>query len=414
MGESNMVAPKARRPLKKNVAHIHMSGDLSLLERKIVNIMLLNAYDDLLTKTVHTIPVPVLLDLLGWGQDGGVENLKAALENIVRCVITFDVLNKSGKKKAWQSMALLAGARIEGGVCSYQYAQFLAEELANPEIYATINVGIQNEFSSSYALTLWENCVRFKNVGSTGWIGVDTWRQLLGADAPRYDTFKHLSNEVIKKSVEEVNKVSDIEIEPEYRRELRRVKDIRFSVKAAVQQSLFGAESVEDSVRESPIFKSLLEVGIGEKLALVWVIQDPERAARAVEHVQAIDRERQLENPAGYLRTVYESGGAIGNDPARAEARAKKAAAKSAAELAQNQASVHKEQSEAARARAITKLINALEPEQLHRLASQYVGTEGVNDCKSYDEETGEFKVSLERAMFKNWLRTWAGKQLPK
>ncbi|MEM5398387.1 hypothetical protein, partial [Staphylococcus gallinarum] len=46
--------------LKKHVATVHVSGELSLLERKIVNVLLLNAYDELLTKKRHTLPVGIL------------------------------------------------------------------------------------------------------------------------------------------------------------------------------------------------------------------------------------------------------------------------------------------------------------------------------------------------------------------
>ena len=42
--------------LKKHAAAIHCSGELSLVERKLSNILLLNAYEDLLTMDVHTIP----------------------------------------------------------------------------------------------------------------------------------------------------------------------------------------------------------------------------------------------------------------------------------------------------------------------------------------------------------------------
>ena len=41
------------RPLKKHVAAIHTDGHLSLLQRKLSNVLLLNDYDALLTQTAH-------------------------------------------------------------------------------------------------------------------------------------------------------------------------------------------------------------------------------------------------------------------------------------------------------------------------------------------------------------------------
>jgi hypothetical protein len=45
----------SKEQLKKHVAAIHTSVDLSLLERKTANVLLLNAYDTLLTRRTHTL-----------------------------------------------------------------------------------------------------------------------------------------------------------------------------------------------------------------------------------------------------------------------------------------------------------------------------------------------------------------------
>ena len=45
-----MSGPLRRSAVKKNVAAIHVSGKLTLLQRKLSNVLLLNAYDDLLAK----------------------------------------------------------------------------------------------------------------------------------------------------------------------------------------------------------------------------------------------------------------------------------------------------------------------------------------------------------------------------
>ena len=54
------------RPLKKHVAAIHTDGHLSLLQRKLSNVLLLNAYDALLTQTEHEIDEKTLCVMLGY------------------------------------------------------------------------------------------------------------------------------------------------------------------------------------------------------------------------------------------------------------------------------------------------------------------------------------------------------------
>ncbi len=53
--------------IRKHIAAVHMGGDLSFLERTLINILLLNAYDDSMNgDATHVIPVPFLLAMIGW------------------------------------------------------------------------------------------------------------------------------------------------------------------------------------------------------------------------------------------------------------------------------------------------------------------------------------------------------------
>jgi hypothetical protein len=54
-----------RGSVKKNVAAIHVSGKLTLLQRKLSNVLLLNAYDTLIHRTSHAIDVRTLCAMIG-------------------------------------------------------------------------------------------------------------------------------------------------------------------------------------------------------------------------------------------------------------------------------------------------------------------------------------------------------------
>ena len=54
------------RNLKKHVAAIHTDGQLSLLQRKLSNVLLVNAYDSLLTQAEHEIDEKTLCVMLGY------------------------------------------------------------------------------------------------------------------------------------------------------------------------------------------------------------------------------------------------------------------------------------------------------------------------------------------------------------
>ncbi|MEM1007255.1 MAG: RepB family plasmid replication initiator protein, partial [Pseudomonadota bacterium] len=58
-----------RETVKKNVAAIHISGKLSLLQRKLSNVLLLNAYDALTSAATHTIDARTLAMMVGYNSN---------------------------------------------------------------------------------------------------------------------------------------------------------------------------------------------------------------------------------------------------------------------------------------------------------------------------------------------------------
>lgn len=72
------VAAAIPSELRKHVAAIHTSGQLSFLERKMFNVLLANAFDTLLSKRRHGIPVSILSEMIGFNSKN-VGDLKEAL-----------------------------------------------------------------------------------------------------------------------------------------------------------------------------------------------------------------------------------------------------------------------------------------------------------------------------------------------
>ncbi|MFM0123316.1 MULTISPECIES: replication initiation protein [Paraburkholderia] len=378
--------------LKKHVATVHVSGELSLLERKIVNVLLLNAYDELLTKKRHTLPVGILCTMLGFDSKNH-DALKRALLKVMSTPISFDLL-QDGSKPDWEASPLIAYASIKSGTCAYEYSDWLAEKLANPDIYTLININVQRQFSGGYALALYENCLRFKRTGSTGWISVDTWRRLLGADASMYDEFKHFSSEVIKKAVKEINQVSNIIVTPEYKREARRVVQIRFLVEDNPQRSMLDDEEDEGqkAIRDSDAFKKLTKLGVGDRLAISWIQQEPDRALQTALYVEERAKRKQIRgNAGGYARTVFEKGERIELAPSNTTPEPKLSTKEVEEEAADE------------RARRTSDKIKALSLEEKQQFAAEYMNSGGKGN--TYQHEKGTFKNALERTAYTSWLR---------
>jgi len=391
--------------VKKHVAAIHTSGELSLLERKMANVFLLNAYDDLLTEETHKIPVNLLSAMLGWDESNNIERLQSATKKLASTSIVFDLM-KDGDG-SWTVVSMLSFGEIKNGICSYRYDKFLAEKLYDPDIYATINIRVQRQLKGSYSLALYENCLRYKNVGSTGWLEMEKFRRLIGAEASLYDSFKRINERIIRPSVIEINNSSDIFIEPEFKKESRKITAVRFLVKENKQQTMLKQEETDEFValRETAIYKRLKEHGIGDKLAITWILQDEERAKAVVDYVEAKDKKKQVKgSTAGYIRKLIEDKAEVGKPSYEAkkeeEAKAKSDEAKRQ-ELEKKRAEI---EAECIRERT-TEAVNKLSVEDKKRLIPEYLAETGQDKGKRYNEDTGTFRDSMDRILFTNWLR---------
>jgi hypothetical protein len=247
---------------------------LSLLQRKLVNALLYNAYDELLTAREHSISASVLCEMIGFDSKN-IAYLKAALKGLMETVVEFDVLEEDGER-SWEAMVLLPYAKIKGGVCTYRYERSLAEKLYHPDVYSKINLSVLREMNSAHALVLYENCYRYVDIGHTAWWDVDVFRKLMAVDTmPSYKPFKALNRNVIQPAVKEVNKLSNIQLEMETRMKGRTVTGLRFLVKPNPQLSLVGMEA-EDDITASPAYLALREEGVSKTLARHWVIEHGE------------------------------------------------------------------------------------------------------------------------------------------
>ncbi|MDF0506590.1 RepB family plasmid replication initiator protein [Burkholderia cenocepacia] len=377
-----------RSEVKKHNNAIHVSGLLSLVGRKLVNVMLLNAYDNLARKREHSIPVALLCDLIGWERSGNIDSLKEALKQIASTPIEFDLFNRAGKP-SWSVSTMVAHANIEDGICRYEYSSFLSEKYADPEMYTIINIGMQREFKGNYALSLYENCLRFRGTesGSTGWWPVDTWRKVLGASASLYDEFKFLSNKVIKPAVAEINKISDLIVEPEYKREGRFVTEIRFLVKENPQRSLLEVSADASGAKDSEAYKLLLELGVGKSLALAMVQKDEVRAAEIAQYTKERLESGEIEKSAGgFVRRLYET-----------DAVVKKPTRKAGPKKAQPEG----ESAEESKSKLTRATLASIPAEKVAELRAAYIEQ---NPAARFNDETGRWNSPAHTAGFKTFL----------
>jgi hypothetical protein len=266
---------KDKQILKKHVAAIHIGAKLSLLQRKLVNALLYNAYEGLLTSREHQINASVLCEMIGFDSNN-TNYLKASLKGLMETVVEFDVLEDDGKS-SWEAMVLLPYVKLKDGVCTYRYEQALAEKLYHPDVYSKINLSVLRDMNSAHALVLYENCYRYVDIAHTPWWDVDVFRKLMSVDQMiSYKQFKLLNRAVIQPAMKEVNELSNIQLELETKRKGRTVTGLRFIIRPNPQLSLVGMDP-EDDVTQMLSYQALLAEGISKTLARAWALEHDEQ-----------------------------------------------------------------------------------------------------------------------------------------
>lgn len=315
-----------RGAVKKHVAAIHVSGKLTLLQRKLSNVLLLNAYDTLTTSRRHQIDARTLCMMIGYNSND-FETLKDSLRGLAETVAEWDMLDEQGRQE-WGVSSLLSYAKLKGGICEYAYSDALAEKLHDPKVFALINLNIQRRFTSGHALALYENCYRFVRTGSTGWWSLDIFRRLMGvSDSAYYESYKHLNAKIIKPAVAEVNKTSNIIVTPEVKKMGRQVTDIRFLIEENPQLAILDIDDGE-GIRNGPVYRRLRDLGVSDRLARQWIAEHGEAyVRRKVDYVSGQDGVR---DPVRYLSAAikadYGGEGEGTQTPAPSSERAKRLA----------------------------------------------------------------------------------------
>ncbi len=224
--------------LKKHVGLIHCENKLTLIQRKICNILLFNALDKINDQDIHEIQLKQLCSLVGYNSND-TKLIKGAIKSLISTVLEWNLLedykflNEDNYPEdiiAWNASSLLAGASIRNGKISYSYSPQIKPVLSSLDIYGRINLFVQSKFNSNYSLVLYENCVRFKNVKQTAWFPLSLFRSLMGVTENKYSAFKEFKRNVVTVAVKEINQKSDIYIEPQFKKVGRNITAIQFTI----------------------------------------------------------------------------------------------------------------------------------------------------------------------------------------
>lgn len=201
--------PAKSKELKKHVGAIHSVHEGGLLQRKLCNALLANAYSDLMEKETHSISISELSDIICY-KSNDTKKIKQSLVSLQQTNVQWNIINPETGKNQWGTAGLIGEAIIEGSICYYSYTPGMRKMLFQPEMYGRIDLAIQSKFKSSYGLALYENCIRYQSIPQTPWFELKVFRALMGVPNDKYKIFRDFKRRVIDKAISEVNEHSPV------------------------------------------------------------------------------------------------------------------------------------------------------------------------------------------------------------
>lgn len=315
---------KDLRQFKKTNEAIGVSvveGNLSLLSRKVFNVMMYHAQlakvpgqnapiDTPTAKQYFWIPLSDLARDAAYDSKD-VAYFKRLVENLQ------DVKLQRETERQWTSERLVSSVTLvhaegpgkHGQVWfGFAFPPEVSEQVMMPSTYTKLSLVYQSSLKSGAALALYEICRRFLTNPSK-LTAIQTYEQWYGkvsgnpVTIEKLPEYKYFKRDTLRPAIAEVNALTDITIELIEHKVGRRVDGLQFRVEPSKQPQLeFPAPPIIDTV----LMDQLAKMGISAHDASDIVAQYPDVTVRAaiakVDERMAQKSLKPLDAPAAYLK----------------------------------------------------------------------------------------------------------------
>ena len=294
------------KPLKKSVAAIQSkpSRDVHLVQRKLINVCLFHAYDELLLSKTHRIHINTLH--LYFGYEGNNWKLfNEAFKDLQEIVFTWNIFggSNSSESTSWKRVPFFSLVEWDkdSREFGWRFGDGIAENLHLPEQFASFALEVQNKLKSAHSLVLYEQCIRYAtNKNGTRWFSIQDLRDVFGI-GNKYKQYKDFNKWVLKPAMIEINDHTDIKVSAEFRKRGRSVVAVKFSV---VYKCSLKADVPINEQEEAYLRKILIdEFLVNERVADNLLKSEPFDCIRgAISYVRGTGAyKNKTGNLAGYI-----------------------------------------------------------------------------------------------------------------
>lgn len=224
--ETNPTVPKAVGIIQVK----ETSGELTGHDRKALNWLLHNAFDRISEPVIHEASESELRKYLSSHESN--DRVKDVTKRLASTILSYDYLDEDGMPEWGAGSLIIVSGSTKSDTIRYEFPHWLRPLLAEPAKWARLSLRIMQNFSSKYALALYENLEANANKTNARWdIDIESFRSVIGVKEGKLKTFNDLHRRVIEPALAEINEHADFVAQ--YRvteRRGRKVTRIRFDI----------------------------------------------------------------------------------------------------------------------------------------------------------------------------------------
>jgi plasmid replication initiation protein len=202
---------------------------LTLQDRRIYNLLIGNAWNNITTKTKHIITRQGITKYV----ESNNQDIKTSLRRLMAAIVIIKIRNNKNGLPATRQIQLLGTNEIQdnGGQVEYSFPDELVKIIRNTQIFARLHTKVMFELSSKYSLALYEFLQKRKNLQyiTDEILTVEETRALMGVGKNKLKSFGHLNDKALKPALKEVSFLTEYDITAEPIRTGRTVTHIKLS-----------------------------------------------------------------------------------------------------------------------------------------------------------------------------------------
>ncbi len=320
-------APMEFRKTNEAIGMRIREGKLSLLSRKLFNVMMYHAqqmkepgknapFDSEVNKHYFWMPLSDVARDAAYDSND-TEHLKQQFEEFQNIKLHMEDEHQWTSERMVSSVKLVntAGLRKQGGTVWFGYAfpPEVNELVMNPSTYTKLSIYYQGLLRSGASLALYEICRRYATNPShlTNTEPVEYWYAALTGN-PMHESppeYKYFKRDVLKTSIAEINMTTDIEVRLIEHKRGRTVQSLQFYVELTPQP---GLEFPAPPVINTQLIADLQKFGFSGQEAADLSAQFPEDKLRGTMEVVSIRMNAptlsKLDSPVAYFRWHLKQG----------------------------------------------------------------------------------------------------------